>query len=159
MVTPLLRPARADETDAIFAVHRDAVTSQCGDAYPPAQVAAWLDGRTPAMYLPAIERGALWVADDAGAVVGFVEHEGHEVTKLFVRGDQAGRGLGGRLLAHAIEAIGAGGARAVYLEATTNACDFYRRRGFRVLGPGTFARGGVALAIVRMERALDAGAP
>jgi len=112
------------------------------------------------MYLPAIEAGRLWVADDAG-VIGFVEIDGHELTKLFVRGACAGGGAGRRLLATAVEAIRASGASSVVLESTTNARAFYARHGFPEIGRGAFSHGagGDPLEVVKMTRALRGLAP
>ena len=153
-----IRPAHPSEIEAIFAVHRDSVSALCTAHYTPAQIAMWLDGRTPVMYLDAIGTEQLWVAVDAGgAIAGFVEIDGREISKLFVRGARAGEGVGAHLLAHALDAIRATGAASAYLEATRNAADFYRKHGFVELGAGTFSRGtsGVVLEIVRMERALS----
>jgi putative acetyltransferase len=155
-MTTTIRSARPDEIDAIFAVHRDSVSSLCTGHYTPEQIAMWLDGRTPAMYLGAIESGQMWVAvDSAGAIAGFVENDGHEISKLFVRGDRAGGGVGRELLEHALAAIHARGHATAYLEATRNASEFYRKHGFVEIGTGLFSRGnsGVSLEIVKMERA------
>ncbi len=153
-----IRPARADEIDEIYAVHRASVTAQCAGHYPSQQIALWLEGRTPAMYLAAITRGQLWVATDAGTelIAGFAEIAGAELTKLFVAGDHAGGGVGRGLLATAIAAIAATGSPAVELEATHNAVRFYQRHGFVEVGPGQLALGasGVVLALVRMRRDL-----
>jgi putative acetyltransferase len=150
-----IRAARADEIQDIYAVHRDSVSVLCKNDYTSKQIAMWLDGRAPDMYLSAIDRGQLWVAIDGdGMIVGFAENAGHELSKLFVRSASAGSGVGRRLLATATEAIRASGAASVYLEATRNACEFYRKHGFVEIGTGMFARGGVALEIVKMELVL-----
>lgn len=151
-----VRLARDEEVAAIYAVHRDSVHALCAGHYSPEQIAMWLDGRTPAMYLDAIARGQLWVAgDENDAIAGFVEIDGREISKLFVRGASAGSGFGRRLLLTGIDAIRASGCSSVYLEATRNASAFYRKHGFVELGTGLFSRGdGVALEIVKMELAL-----
>jgi putative acetyltransferase len=147
-----VRAARTDEIDQIYAVHRDSVSTLCTSHYTDAQIASWLDGRSPAMYLPAIADRRLWVADD-GDLVGFVEISGHELTKLFIRGDRASGGIGRKLLATAVEAIRESGAQSVYLEATSNARAFYARHGFGEIGRGEFSHGatGNALEVVKME--------
>ena len=147
-----VRAARTDEIDRIYAVHRDSVSTLCTSHYTDAQIASWLDGRGPEMYLPAIADRRLWVADD-GDVVGLVEIAGHELTKLFIRGDRAAGGVGRKLLATAVAAIRASGARVVYLEATSNAHAFYSHHGFVEIGRSEFSHGanGVALEIVKME--------
>lgn len=154
-MTLQIRAARAGEIDEIYAVHRDSVTRLCAGHYRGAQIHGWLAGRTPAMYLAAIADGRLWVADD-GAIAGFVEIDGRELTKLFVRSDRVARGIGPRLLEHAIEAIRASGATSVILEATLNARAFYARHGFAETGRGAFSHGagGEPLEIVKMQRAL-----
>lgn len=148
-----IRTARPDEIDAIFAVHRDAVETQCAGSYAPEQIAHWLDGRSARMYLPPIERGRLWVAADADHLCGFVEVDGPEITKLFVRGACAGAGVGDSLLTVAIAAIRSGGARRIIVEATRNARAFYAKRGFLAVGPGVHSHGAgdVAIDVVNME--------
>lgn len=152
---PDIRAGRPDDIEQIYAVHRDSVVRLCAGHYSEAQIAGWLAGRTPAMYLAAIADGRLWVADD-GALVGFAEIDGRELAKLFLRGDRAARGIGHRLLEHAVEAIRATGAASVVLEATINARGFYARHGFVETGRAAFSHGagGEPLEIVKMERAL-----
>lgn len=153
-----VRLARPDEIHSIYAVHRDSVAALCANHYTPQQIAMWLDGRTPEMYLDAIARRQLWVAEDGdGAIAGFAEIDGRELSKLFIRGTSARAGVGRRLLAIAVDAIRAGGAASAYLEATRNACEFYRKHGFVEIGTGMFSRGnsGVALEIVKMELVFD----
>jgi ribosomal protein S18 acetylase RimI-like enzyme len=162
MNQPMIRRARADEIHEIYAVHRDSVSALCTHHYAPAQIAMWVEGRTPEMYLRAIGHGQLWVAIDGdGAIAGFAENDGHELSKLFIRGASAGSGVGRALLATATGAIKASGATSVYLEATRNACEFYRKHGFVEVGTGTFSRGdrGVALEIVKMELTFGSSAP
>jgi putative acetyltransferase len=148
-----IRPARPGDCDAIFRTHRDSVERLCAAHYSPAQLAMWMAGRSPAMYREAIERGALWVAGDDG-MAGFVENDGDELSKLFVSGACAGRGVGAALLAVSLDAIFAGAAMA-RLEATRNALPFYQKHGFVVTGEGYFSRGNspVRIEIVKMELA------
>lgn len=152
----VLRQARAADAQAIFNVHKDSVESQCGEHYSVEQIHMWLDGRSPATYLPAIEQGNLWVAQ-AGSILGFVEIDGFELSKLFVCGAGAGQGIGGRLLNLAIERIRATKASSVYLEATRNAQGFYQANGFVPIGNGTFSRGNsrAVIEIVKMQRPLQ----
>ncbi|WP_287772231.1 GNAT family N-acetyltransferase [Burkholderia sp.] len=151
-----IRSANESDTQRIFEVHLDSVTRLCAADYSREQIASWLDGRTPAMYLDAIRRNALWVADD-GEVLGFAEMAGEELTKLFVRGDRARSGAGKALLETAVSGIARGGCGRAYLEATTNAVPFYERHGFVVIGTGHFSHGNspIQLEIVKMERRLS----
>lgn len=123
--------------------------------YSAAQIAGWMGERTPAFYEELIGMGRMTVAERDGAVVGFVDAEPGEVTRLFVLPEVAGSGLGKRLLAAGIEQAGAGHAGPVRLEATINAEGFYRRHGFKAVRRGVFSHGlgGDPIEIVHMELA------
>jgi len=148
-----IRLATPEDRKEIFNVHRDSVHNLCSEQYTEEQINMWLDGRDPDVYLPAIERGELWVAVSDGSILGFVEVEGNEITKLFVSGAAAGAGVGKALMMKAIGYIRQDGKVRIYLEATTTARDFYRKLGFVETGTGTFSRGGAAVSveIVKME--------
>ncbi|MBN3789745.1 GNAT family N-acetyltransferase [Burkholderia sp. Ac-20353] len=148
-----IRQATESDADRIFDVHRDSVVRLCIGSYTAEQIRCWLDGRNASMYLAAIRRGDLWVAENNG-LLGFVEVEGEELTKLFVHGERAQAGVGKSLLEKAVSEISTRGHARVYLESTTNARPFYERHGFTILGTGHFSHGnsGVALEITRMER-------
>ncbi|MVA19395.1 GNAT family N-acetyltransferase [Agrobacterium vitis] len=152
-----IRPATAEDCPDLFDVHRQSVRSLCNGHYTSEQIDMWLDGRHPGIYLPAIERRELWVAVSSGALLGLVEVQGNEVTKLFVSGAAAGAGVGKALLGQAIAHIRQAGERRIYLESTLTGRDFYRKLGFAEIGTGTFSHGPgtVSLEIVQMELHVD----
>lgn len=83
-----------------------------------------------AEYFPAVE---LWVLRGAGGgVQAFLGVSGERVEMLFVHPRHMGRGLGTRLLRHAIEELGA--QEVDVNEQNPRALDFYLRRGFAVAG-------------------------
>jgi len=149
----LIRAARLEDAEGIFQVHKNSVENLCNTDYSPEQIAMWLDGRSPQTYCEAIVAGNFWLAL-TDTLQGFVEVDGHELSKLFVRGDAAGQGIGARLLGEALRRIEAAGHRKAYLEATRTAVKFYESFGFRKIGEGTFSRGNspVAIEIIKMER-------
>lgn len=151
----LIRPAVLEDAESIFEVHKNSVENLCNADYASDQIAMWLDGRSPETYREAITAGNLWLAH-TDTLQGFVEIDGHEVSKLFIRGDAAGQGIGARLLNEAIQHIQADGHKKAYLEATLTAEKFYAAFGFRKIGEGTFSRGNspVSIQIIKMERAL-----
>ena len=151
----LIRPATPEDAESIFLVHKNSVENLCNADYGPEQIAMWLDGRSPETYRSAIDAGNLWLACN-DRLQGFVEIDGHEVSKLFIRGEAAGQGLGARLLAEALQRIAAAGHDRAYLEATLTAEKFYASHGFRKIGEGTFSRGNspVSIEIIKMERVL-----
>lgn len=155
MSSQRVRLATLDDLDGIFGTHRDSVERLCTEHYSAEQISMWLDGRSPATYREAVEQGLVWLME-RDTILGFVEVEGNEVSKLFIRGDGAGRGIGSQLLDVAIDHIRASGAETVYLEATLTAEAFYARHGFEKIGEGSFSRGNspVSIEIVKMQRNL-----
>ena len=101
--------------------------------------------------------GNVWLAQNDG-IQGFVEVDGHEVSKLFIRGSGARQGIGRLLLEKALQQIRDAGHSRAYLEATLTAEKFYQQLGFRKIGEGTFSRGNspVSIEIIKMERPLQA---
>ncbi|BBK33035.1 hypothetical protein STHU_36690 [Allostella humosa] len=128
--------------------------------YSAEQIAGWMGQRTPDFYEGLIAHGRMVVAERDSAVVGFVDAEPGEVTRLFILPDAAGGGLGRRLLAIGIDTARVGHSGPVRLESTINAAEFYRRHGFREVGRGHFSHGlgGDPIEIIHMELA-DQGQP
>lgn len=81
------------------------------------------------IYLPNAEN---WVFEEDGAVVGFYSLAGETLAALFVLPEWHGRGVGGRLLRHAIRQR----KRVVLTVYVDNryACDFYTHHGFFIIG-------------------------
>jgi GNAT superfamily N-acetyltransferase len=140
-----------------FQTHKDSVERLCTADYSAEQIAMWLDGRSPQTYREAIVGGNVWLAQNDG-IQGFVEVDGHEVSKLFIRGSGARQGIGRLLLEKALQQIRDAGHSRAYLEATLTAEKFYQQFGFRKIGEGTFSRGNslVSIEIIKMERPLQA---
>ena len=63
----------------------------------------WMGERTPAYYEELMLHGRMFIAEPDGAVVGFVDSEPGELTRLFILPSAAGQGVGKRLLAIGIE--------------------------------------------------------
>lgn len=147
------RLATEADIDAIFRVHQSSVKQLCEQQYSAQQIAMWLEGRHSGVYLDAIHKATLWVAD-GDEIMGFVETDGNEVNKLFVAGNHAFRGIGDELLQIGLAHIAATGAPIAYLESTVTAVEFYERNGFSVVGTGFFSRGNspVQLEVIKMER-------
>lgn len=148
-----LRPARPGDGLAVFTVTHESVRGLARGAYSPAQIEGWMGARTPAYYEVLIAQGRMVVAEKNGVVVGFVDAEPGEVTRLFLLPEAAGAGLGRRLLEVGIAAARTGHDGPIRLESTRNAEGFYRRHGFAPVGLGHFSHGlgGEPIEIVRME--------
>ena len=109
--------------------------------------------RTPTFYEELMAKGRMTVCLRNGVVVGFVDAEPGEVTRLFMLPEAAGLGLGRRLLEIGIAQARLGHGGPIKLEATINAEGFYQRHGFRSMGRGYFSHGigGVPIEIVHMQ--------
>lgn len=148
-----LRPARQGDGQAVFDVTRLSVQALAKDHYAADQIAGWMGARVPAYYEELIAKGRMVVAERNGAIVGFVDAEPGEVTRLFVLPEVAGSGLGKQLLDIGIDKAREGHAGPIRLESTINAEGFYRRHGFRTVGRGHFSHGlgGDPIEIIHME--------
>ena len=81
--------------------------------------------------LPYVEH-LLCQRDHTGQVVGFIGVVGNKVEMLFIHPDWRGRGIGGRLLSHAVSQFDA--TLVDVNEQNTQALGFYLRQGFEVIG-------------------------
>lgn len=115
----------------------------------------WLEGRSPAIYMTLLERGALFVAEDDTEVLGFGEAVPGRILAVYVDPPAAGRGIGTAILGHAIDLARSGHAGPIRLEASLNACSFYAGHGFREIERKTVRRNHVDIAVAVMERSGD----
>lgn len=148
-----LRPAQAGDGQAVFEVTRDSVRELAKGSYSAEQIAGWMGERTAETYEKLIAGGRMVVAEQDGRIVGFVDAEPGEVTRLFLLADAAGFGLGKKLLEIGIANARLGHDGPIKLESTLNAEGFYARHGFRPIERSFFSHGvgGDPIAIVMME--------
>ena len=148
-----LRAARKGDGEALFEVTRRSVEALVRNHYSPEQIARWMGDRTSAYYEDLIAQGQVVVAEFKGTVMGFVDSEPGEVTRLFLLPGAAGSGLGRKLLDAGIANARKGHTGPIKVESTINAESFYRRHGFRTVGRGYFSHGlgGDPIEIVHME--------
>lgn len=147
------RPARPGDGKAVFDITQLSIAGLGKQHYSAEQIAGWMGLRTPAFYEDLIAKGKMIVAEREHKVVGFVDAEPGEVTRLFILPEVAGFGLGKQLLAKGIEQAKAGHYGVIRVESTVNAESFYARNGFKAVGKGYFSHGlgGDPIEIVHME--------
>jgi ribosomal protein S18 acetylase RimI-like enzyme len=147
------RPARHEDAETVFNITKASVSGLARASYSKDQIDNWMGERTPAFYQALIAKGRMTVCQRDGVVVGFVDAEPGEVTRLFVLPEAAGVGLGRRLLDIGITQARLGHGGPIRLEATINAEGFYRKCGFRSIRRGLFSHGlgGEPIEIVHME--------
>lgn len=120
-----------------------AVEQSAGLRFQEAPGLEWIaeDENAPAeAYPPFIAAGTVWVAEEGGALVGFlaavVEDDALHVLELAVLREAQGRGIGGALMAVAVEKARALGLAALTLTTFRDLAwneVFYSRLGFRTL--------------------------
>jgi GNAT superfamily N-acetyltransferase len=105
----------------------------------------------------------MFIAKDGPSALGCVGHlngrEFSEITKLFVRADARGKGVGRLLLSTALDAIqlaGSGPARLATISFMTDAIALYRSFGFIDCDPIEPAPKGLEEATRYMERVVEA---
>lgn len=128
------RPARADERSALEALQWRASLIWAADR-------DWLLANPDVIQLPMeqIEAGRVFVAEAAGALLGFCvvlprDAEESELDGLFVEPGAMRAGLGARLVAQAERMALADGARSLFVIANPDAVAFYRKCGFELVG-------------------------
>ena len=128
-----LRLARPTDAAALRAILHDTYESTWLPRLTADAARAFREEDRPAAYVAA--RGALfWVAEQDGAVAGFVDWEGDFVNALHVHSGQARKGLGGLLMDKAELEIARAGFAAARLETDTfnqRSQAFYAGRGYR----------------------------
>ncbi len=72
----------------------------------------------------------MFVAEAGPQIVGFGHAIPGEIHAIYVAPENAQQGVGSLLLAYGIKKARAGSHQDVYLEATLNAQDFYKKAGF-----------------------------
>ncbi len=134
-----VRPARLADALGIAGVHHAAVHGLAAEHYPGGVLDLW----APPVSLSAAERryreaqdegGLCFVAESAGAVVGFgiVAPEAGEVVACYVAPEVARCGVGRQLLAMLETAATSVGTFELAVRTSLNARPFYSARGYRV---------------------------
>lgn len=151
----VLRLARAGDGQSLFDVTVQSVQGLGKSHYTREQLAGWMGERMAEHYEDIIKKGRTVIAEAHGEVLGFVDSDPGEVTRLFLLPKAAGQGLGKRLLEAGIENAARGYSGPIKIESTLNAQGFYERHGFRAIQKGYFSHGvgGEPIEIVLMEMA------
>ncbi|MFB7291977.1 GNAT family N-acetyltransferase [Actinacidiphila glaucinigra] len=132
--TPRIRPARAEDADAITAVFlasREAAMPWLPRLHSDEETRWWVANVV-------LEQCRVWLAEEpgTGAAVGFAALGGDWLEHLYLRPDMRGRGIGTRLLDEVVRHHPDGPLSLHVFRRNTAARAFYERRGFRAV-PGS----------------------
>ncbi len=144
-MTLQIRPARADDHEALLRLWRGAVEAT-HDFLTPADI-DWYE-RAVAEYLP--QMSDLRVADEDGTPVGFIAQEDGEIQMLFVDPAHHGSGIGSALLAAV--ATGHPVLQVDVNEANPSGRAFYAARGFVQVGRSELDGEGRPFPLLHLRR-------
>jgi putative acetyltransferase len=125
----LIRRAEDADEGALASIRRSAILQLATPALSGDEAEAWARRPAADRIASAIRRHEVWLAEEEEAI-GWVEVDRDRVAALYVSPRFAGRGVGSGLLQVAEAAIRGAGHAAAHLDASRNALDFYRRRGY-----------------------------
>src|ERR1700759_2460451 len=151
--TPALRPYLAADTPVLAAIFAAAIEELTGDDYSEAQHEAWAAvaedqeafGKKLAGELPLI-------ATLGNAPIGFASLKGKDTIDMpYVHPGVAGQGVATMLLDALEKLAGGRGAAKLTVDASDNAADFFRKRGYVAMQRNSITVNGEWLANTTMQ--------
>jgi putative acetyltransferase len=158
---PALRPFLAEDTPVLAAIFVAAIEQLTGDDYSEEQQQAWASTADDEEQFGKRLAGALTlVATLQNSPVGFASLKGgNQIDMLYVHPGVAGQGVAA-MLSDALEKLAGGrGAKALTVDASDNAVDFFAKRGYAARQRNTVTVNGEWLANTTMQKTLGEGAP
>ncbi|KJC51224.1 GCN5 family acetyltransferase [Bradyrhizobium sp. LTSP885] len=154
---PALRPFLAEDAPVLAAIFAASIMDLTGEDYSPAQQEAWAAAADDEETFGKKLAGQLTlIATLEGAPVGFASLRGTDhIDMLYVHPSAAGQGAG-RALCDALERIAsARGAKALTVDASDTAIEFFRKRGYVATQRNTVTVGDEWLANTTMQKTLN----
>jgi putative acetyltransferase len=158
---PALRPFLAEDTPVLAAIFVAAVEQLTGDDYSEEQQEAWASTADDEDEFRKRLAGALTlVATLQNSPVGFASlKDGNHIDMLYVHPGAVGQGVAA-MLVDALEKLAGGrGAKALTVDASDNALEFFAKRGYAAKQRNTVTVNGEWLANTTMEKTLANGVP
>jgi putative acetyltransferase len=158
-VTPALRPFLPADTPVLAAIFAAAIQELTGDDYDETQQEAWASVADDEEEFGKKLAGELTlVASLKNAPVGFASLKGKDhIDMLYVHPSAAGQGVASALCDALEKLAGARGATKLTVEASDNAQEFFRKRGYVAQQRNSVTINGEWLANTTMQKALGGG--
>jgi putative acetyltransferase len=156
-----LRPFLAADTPLLVAIFVAAVEELTGDDYSEAQQEAWAAAaEDEEQFAKKLASELTLIATLQNSPVGFASLRGADhIEMLYVHPSVAGQGVG-TMLVDALEKLGgARGAKNLTVDASDNASEFFKKRGYVGKQRNTVTINGEWLANTTMQKALAPAAP
>jgi putative acetyltransferase len=154
--TPALRPFLPADTPILAAIFTAAIEGLTGDDYSSEQQEAWASVADDEEEFGAKLAGELTlIATLSNAPVGFASLKGKDhIDMLYVHPSAAGQGVASALCEALEKLAGGRGAKALTVDASDNAQDFFRKRGYVARQRNSVTVGGEWLANTTMQKTL-----
>jgi putative acetyltransferase len=136
-MSAVYRRAMPRDASRLYEVRRRSILELAPPTMPAAEAQAWAAQLTPSGMERKLRELEVWVAEFDGGVAGWGAIRGDMLEGLYVGAEFAGQGVGAGLLGMLEGLIRDREFPSVHAEASTNARDFYLRRGYRATGPQT----------------------
>jgi putative acetyltransferase len=133
----LHRLAMFCEAGRLYEVRRQSILELAPPRMSAAEAHAWARKLTLTGMERKLRELEVWVAEMDGTVAGWGAIRGDCLEGLYAAPEFAGRGVGAELLGMLEGLMRVRGVQAVHAEASSNARDFYLRRGYRATAPQT----------------------
>ena len=131
------RLAMHQDADRLYDIRRRSILELAPPTMPKVEAQAWVSQLTLSGMERKLRELEVWVAELDGVVVGWGAIRGDMLEGLYVAAEFAGQGVGAGLLGMLEGLMRDRGFPSVHAEASSNARDFYLRRGYRASGPQT----------------------
>jgi len=158
---PALRPFLPADTPVLAAIFTAAVEELTGDDYSSEQQEAWASVADDAEAFGKKLAGALTLIATLGnAPVGFASLRGKDhIDMVYVHPSAAGQGVASALCDALEKLAGGRGATSLTVDASDNAQDFFKKRGYVARQRNSITVNGEWLANTTMQKTLGDGGP
>ena len=156
---PALRPFLATDTSVLAAIFAASVEELTGEDYSEAQQQAWAGAADDEEQFGKRLAGELTlVATLQNSPVGFAALKGKDhIDMLYVHPGVVGQGVASMLLDALEKLAGGRGAKALTVDASDNAAEFFTKRGYVATRRNTVTVNGEWLANTTMQKTLASG--
>jgi putative acetyltransferase len=156
---PALRPFLPADTPVLAAIFAAAIQELTGDDYDETQQEAWASvADDEAEFGKKLAGELTLIASLKNAPVGFASLRGKDhIDMLYVHPNAAGQGVASALLDALEKLAGARGAEKLTVEASDNAQEFFRKRGYVAQQRNSVTVNGEWLANTTMQKPLGGG--
>jgi putative acetyltransferase len=157
---PALRPFLAEDTPVLAAIFAASIEELTGEDYNQAQQEAWISAADDEeQFGKRLASELTLIATLQNSPVGFAALKGADhIDMLYVHPGAAGQGVAS-ILCEALEKLAGGrGAKALTVDASDNATEFFAKRGYVARQRNTVTVNGEWLANTTMQKTLADGA-